>query len=88
VKLAVRLYLLGSFRYRAAGRIFPLFAEACPGLQCPSFYSVRLWVLRIGLSRLQSASMGPRWTMICDHTATYGGMKLLVIVSQESLSAS
>ena len=79
MKLAVRLYLLGSFRYRAAGRIFPLFAEACPGLQCPSFYSVRLWVLRIGLSRLQSASMGPRWTMICDHTATYGGMKLLVI---------
>lgn len=73
------MYLLGAFRYRAVGRVFTLFAEACPGLEYPSFYSVRLWVLRLGLSCLRSVRMGPRWTMICDHTATYGGMKLLVI---------
>lgn len=77
--LAVRLYMLGAFRYRAVGRIFPLFANAYPGIECPSFHSVRLWVLRIGLSRLQSVRMGTRWTMICDHTATYSGVKLLII---------
>jgi hypothetical protein len=37
-------------------------------------------MLRIGLGRLLSASIGPRWLMICDHTATYGGLKMLVVV--------
>ena len=32
--------------------------------------SVRLWVLRIGLYRLRLAPLGPRWALICDHTAT------------------
>ncbi len=40
---------------------------------------VRLWVLRIGLYRLLSAPLGPRWALICDHTATYAGVKLFVI---------
>lgn len=48
-------------------------------LPVPSFYSIRLWVLRIGLYRLLSAPLGPRWALICDHTATYAGVKLFVI---------
>ncbi len=36
-------------------------------------------MLRIGLGRLLSASVGPRWVMICDHTATYCGLKMLVV---------
>ena len=77
--LAVHFYLLGAFRYRAVGRILTHCAAAFQGLPCPSFDSVRLWMLRIGLGRLLTVSIGPRWAMICDHTATYGGVKMLVI---------
>ena len=40
---------------------------------------MRIWAHRIGLYRLVSAKLGPRWTMVCDHTATFGGLKMFVI---------
>lgn len=77
--LALHFYLFGAYRYRATGRILTISAAALHGLAAPCFTTVRMWILRVGLYRLRSVSLGPRWAMICDHTATYGGVKLLVI---------
>ena len=79
VTLALQFYFLGAFRYRAVGRILTIAAATLHGLSGPCFTTVRMWILRMGLYRLQSVRLGPRWAMICDHTATYGGLKLLVI---------
>lgn len=79
VTLALQFYFLGAFRYRAVGRVLSIAAATLYGLTGPYFTTVRMWILRLGLYRLQSVSLGPRWAMICDHTATYGGLKLLVI---------
>lgn len=77
--LAVSFFVFGAFRYRAVGRLLHLCSGVVVGLAVPSFHTVRLWMLRIGLARLQLASVGPRWAMIADHTATFGGVKMLVI---------
>jgi hypothetical protein len=80
VKLAMTLFLKACFRYRVVPRIFEALGSA---LACcfpvPCFSTVRLWMLRLGLHRLHSASVGPRWALICDHTATYSGQKLFVV---------
>lgn len=61
-------------------RIFDVFAGALGfGFPKPCFSTVRLWLLRLALYRLRSASLGPRWLLICDHTATYSGQKLFVV---------
>jgi hypothetical protein len=80
VMLALRLFFEASFRFRVVGQTLRVLAEvgASP-LPMPCFHSVRLWVLRIGLYRLQNPCLGPRWALICDHTATYSGLKLFVI---------
>ena len=80
VTLAVRYYLEGAFRFRAVERIMSISAELLDwSLPGPCYTTVRLWAHRIGLYRLLAAQLGPRWTMICDHTATFGGLKLFVI---------
>ena len=78
--LGISLYFEGAFRFRAAGRILSILSGTFRWiLRAPCYTTVRLWALRIGLYRLQSAKLGPRWAMICDHTATFGGLKLFVI---------
>ncbi len=80
VMLATSLYFEGAFRYRAAGRILSILSGSFRRtLRAPCHTTVRLWALRLGLYKLRSARVGPRWAMICDHTATFGGLKLFVI---------
>ena len=83
VTLAVALYFDGTFRLRACSRVLSIFATSfrwIPGMErVPCYTTVRMWLLRIGLYKLQNAKTGSRWAMLCDHTATFGGMKLLVI---------
>lgn len=81
IKLALTLYFEGGFRFRVVERTLAIMGQAFPCLTSlfPDHSSVRLWSHRLGLYRLESAKLGPRWTMICDHTATYGGIKLFVI---------
>ena len=79
-RLAIALYFQGAFRFRASGRILSILFETFRWpLRHPCYTTVRLWALRMGLYRLRSAKLGARWAMICDHTATFGGLKLLVI---------
>ena len=80
VVLATTLFLMACFRYRVVARVFDVFAHLL-GLpfRFPCYATVRLWMLRLGLYRLRSASIGPRWALICDHTATYAGLKLFVV---------
>ena len=75
------LYFAGGFRFRVVERTLAIIGKAFPCLPSlfPDHSSVRLWAHRLGLYRLDNAKLGPRWTMICDHTATYGGLKLFVI---------
>ena len=80
VTLALEFFLFACFRYRVVARIFASLANALEfNFHVPCFSTVRLWLLRLGLYRLQSASLGPRWALICDHTATYSGQKLFVV---------
>lgn len=78
--LAVTLYLQGGFRFRVVARTLSILGKAFPCLpSSPEHSTVRLWVHRLGLYRLKSAKLGSRWAMICDHTATFGGLKMFVI---------
>ena len=79
VALAMSLFFDGTFRFRATGRIFSILAATFLRCPVPCYTTVRLWTHRIGLHRLQTAEVGARWAMICDHTAPFGGHKLLVI---------
>ena len=78
--LAIALLIFGTFRLRASSRVLSIFSVGFPWMErVPCYTTVRLWALRIGLYKLQNAKLGPRWAMLCDHTATFGGQKLLVI---------
>jgi hypothetical protein len=80
VMLAVSFYFEGAFRFRAVGRILSIGSSILGRTRPdPCHTTVRLWAQRIGLHRLRSALVGPRWVMICDHTATFGALKLFVI---------
>lgn len=78
--LAMSLYFEGGFRFRVVDRTLAILGKA---LSClppfPGYSTVRLWAHRLGLYRLEHAKLGSRWTMICDHTATYGCLKMFVI---------
>ena len=78
--LAVTLFFQGGFRFRVVERTLSIMGKAFPWLPAsPEHTTVRLWAHRLGLYRLKSAKLGPRWAMICDHTATYGGLKMFVL---------
>jgi transposase-like protein len=80
VMLAVSFYFEGAFRFRAVGRILSIGCSILGWTRPdPCHTTVRLWAQRIGLHRLRSALVGPRWVMICDHTATFGALKLFVV---------
>ena len=80
VNLALSLYFCACFRYRVVAQSLRIFAKLCGApWAAPSFYSVRQWALRLGLHRLHNARMGPRWALICDHTASYSTHKLFVV---------
>jgi hypothetical protein len=80
VMLAMTLYFQGGFRFRVVDRTLSILGQVFPGLPSfPGYSTVRSWAHRIGLYRLTSARPGPRWAMICDHTASFGGQKMFVI---------
>jgi hypothetical protein len=80
VVLAMTLFLMACFRYRVVARVFEALGYLLGlRLRFPCYPTVRLWVLRLGLYRLRSVTFGPQWVLICDHTATYAGLKLFVV---------
>jgi hypothetical protein len=81
ILLCLQFYLLGAFRYRAVARIVEIASTAISWLDAPCFNSIRNWVMRLGCYRLQSARTGPRWALICDHTAAFAGGKLFIMAA-------
>jgi hypothetical protein len=80
VVLALTLFLMACFRYRVVARVFEVLGYLLGlRLRFPCYATVRLWALRLGLYRLRSVTLGPQWALICDHTATYAGLKLFVV---------
>jgi hypothetical protein len=80
INLALNLYFHACFRYRVVAKSLSIFAQLSSATwEVPSFYSVRHWALRLGLYRLQNPRLGPRWALICDHTASYSTHKLFVV---------
>jgi hypothetical protein len=74
---AINLVLVGNTTFRAAAQCFLVLEQASE----PSCWSIRLWVLRLGLYELQRVK--PRatdWVFIVDATIAVGQHKALVIL--------
>lgn len=79
--LAQKLVLSGS-GLRAAARILQWLLPAC-GLddRAPTYQTLRLWVLRLGLWELtRPREQAEDWIWIVDHTQQLGDKKVLLIV--------
>ena len=81
--------LSGRTSLRGSSRIFEIISTFF-GLKqaCPSWYSARLWLLRIGYYKLfRKKEIADDWIWIIDHTVQLGNEKCLVIlgIRQSSL---
>ena len=79
----------GRTSLRGSSRIFEIISTFF-GLKqaCPSWYSARLWLLRIGYYKLfRKKEIADDWIWIIDHTVQLGNEKCLVIlgIRQSSL---
>jgi hypothetical protein len=80
ISQAVGLVLWANSSFRGAVRSLQVLcgegAEACPSL-----WSIRNWVLRLGLYELERAKeVGTDWALILDHTIQVGPHKALLIL--------
>jgi len=74
---AVHLVLATNSTLRAAAQCFSVLEQALT----PSFWAIRLWVLRLGLFELQRAKpLASDWVFIVDGTIALGQHKALVIL--------
>ena len=80
--MAIRLVLSAAASMRGASRAIEIMFESTGlKLQTPSWYSVRLWMLRIGLHKLiREKEKADDWIWIIDHTIQCGKEKCLVIL--------
>ena len=77
MSMAINLVLFANLTLRAAAQSFRILEQ----LECPSFWTIRTWVLRLGLYELQRTK--PRasdWVFIVDATIAVGQHKALVIL--------
>jgi hypothetical protein len=81
--LMLRLVLNASVSLRGSQRVLDTVndALACP-LDCvPSWFSVRLWLLRVGHHKLTRAkTIADDWCWIIDHTIQLGKTKCLLVL--------
>lgn len=77
IGMAVNLVLSANTTLRAAAKCFLVLEQAA----APSFWTVRCWVLRLGLYELQRAKVwASDWVFIVDATLAVGQHKALVIL--------
>ena len=75
--MAINLILSSNTTFRAAAQNFILMEQEAS----PSFWSIRSWVLRLGLFELQRAKpIASDWVFIVDGTIALGQHKALVIL--------
>jgi hypothetical protein len=83
IGIAIASVLEGSQSFYAAAWVLQLVAYLQPHEveQAPSYASVRLWLLRLGLYKLQRAlEPANDWVWIVDHTMQIGTRKCLIIL--------
>ena len=77
MSMAINLVLSGNTTLRAAAQCFLVLEQAA----CPSFWTVRWWVLRLGLHEVQRPKpLASDWVFIVDATIAIGPHKALVIL--------
>jgi hypothetical protein len=75
--------VIASVPMRAAARAYAIFEAEKLSLRlpCPSYSSVRLWLLRVGVYRLTKAiQQAEDWIYVADHCVRIGSAKLFVIL--------
>ena len=92
IHLFLLFILSGRTSLRGASRIFEITSSFFDLSQCsPSWYSGRLWLLRIGYFKLhREKQIADDWIWIIDHTIQLGNEKCLVIlgIRQSSLPSA
>ena len=80
ISKAVELVLSANSSFRGAARSLRILcAEAAD--DCPSLWSIRNWVLRLGLYELERPKLAAEdWVLILDHTIQIGPHKALLIL--------
>jgi len=80
ITIAVELVLAANSSFRGAARSLQILcAEAAN--QCPSLWSIRNWVLRLGLYEVERPKpAGGDWALILDHTIQIGPHKALLVL--------
>lgn len=74
--------VMSGVRLRAAARILKwLLPLLGLGERAPTYFSLRLWLLRVGLHQLQlSRTPADDWVWIVDHTQQLGETKVIIII--------
>jgi hypothetical protein len=83
IGIAIASVLEGSQSFYAAAWVLQLVAYLQPHEveQAPSYATIRLWLLRLGLYKLQRPlEPANDWVWIVDHTMQIGTMKCLIIL--------
>jgi hypothetical protein len=80
--LFLRLVLEASASMRGASRALEIVGSFFElGIEMPSWSAGRLWLLRIGLYKLERAkTIADDWIWIVDHTVQLGNEKCMVIL--------
>jgi len=77
MSMAINLVLFANLTLRAAAQSFRVLEQP----ECPSFWTIRTWVLRLGLYELQRTKIrASDWVFIVDATIAVGQHKALVIL--------
>jgi hypothetical protein len=80
ISKAIELVLYANNSFRGAARSLEVLCGEV-GNACPSFSSVRNWVLRLGLYELERPKpLGDDWALILDHTIQIGPHKALLVL--------
>ena len=79
----LRLVLNAAVSLRGSQRVLDTVndALACPLDRAPSWFSVRLWLLRVGYHKLMRAkTLADDWCWVIDHTIQLGKTKCLLVL--------
>jgi hypothetical protein len=80
IRAGIQLVLFANNSFRAAARSFQVFEELFHN-PTPSFWSLRNWVLRLGLFELNKPKdRSEDWVFILDHTIAIGVHKAFVVL--------
>jgi hypothetical protein len=80
MRQAIELVVKANCSFRGAARALEICTGESEG-SCPSLWSVRNWILRLGLFELKRPKeRGDDWVWILDHTIQIGSHKALLIL--------